>query len=74
MNQTLLFSKSLYFIGQMIEIINEKNTLLSLAKRSNVSIYELISLLNPSIKRTIIQKSYSRYVFDEIRKFLVGFS
>ena len=36
------------------EIINEKNTLLSLAKRSNVSIYELISLLNPSIKRTII--------------------
>ena len=54
MNQTLLFSKNLYFIGQMVEIINEKNTLLSLAKRSNVSIYELISLLNPSIKRTII--------------------
>ena len=54
MNQTLLFSKNLYFIGQMVEIINEKNTLLSLAKRSNVSIYELISLLNPSIKRIVI--------------------
>ena len=54
MNQTLLFSTNVYFIGQKVEIINEKNTLLSLAKRSNVSIYELISLLNPSIKRTII--------------------
>lgn len=54
MNQTLLFSKNQYFIGEMVDLINEKNTLLSLAKRSNVSIYELISLLNTNIKRIIV--------------------
>ena len=54
MNQILLFSKNQYFIGEMVDIFNEKNTLLSLAKRSNVSIYELISLLNPNIKRIIV--------------------
>lgn len=54
MNQTLLFSKNQYFIGEMISIIDEKNTLLDLSKRSNVSIYELICLLNQNIKRIVI--------------------
>jgi alanine racemase len=54
MNQTLLFSKHLYFQGEMVSIINEKNTLLDLANRSNVSIYELICLLNSNIKRIVV--------------------
>ena len=54
MNQTLLFSKQLYFNGEMISIIDEKNTLLDLANRSNVSIYELVCLLNSNIKRVVI--------------------
>jgi len=53
MNQTLLYSKDLFFIGEMVSIINEKNSLINLAKSNNISIYELISLLNPSINRII---------------------
>jgi alanine racemase len=54
MNQTLLFSKNLYFLGQMVCIIDENHSLIKIAKSSNQSIYEVISLFNQNIKRLVI--------------------
>lgn len=53
MNMTMLFSKNRYYIGQDICWTNEDNSLIDIASKNNVSIYELIVLLNSNIPRVI---------------------
>lgn len=51
MNMTMLFSKDRYFEGQDICWTDENNTLIDIANKNKVSIYELIVLLNNNIPR-----------------------
>ncbi len=55
MNNTFFYSQSYIMDNSMIEIYGKNNKLDDLAKKLNISVYRLISLLNKDIEKMIIE-------------------